>query len=69
MQVPQAPVEVETDSVSTIEQVREALAKLIDAGKRDVALQILKENGAAKVGELTSDKFSFVVQSAEKALA
>lgn len=61
--------EVVQEAESTIEAVREALAKLIDAGRRDLALQILKDHGAAKVGELKSDKFSSVVASAEKALA
>jgi len=56
-------------STASIEQVREAMAKLIDAGKRSDALNILKEHGAAKVGELTPDNFASVVKAAEKALA
>jgi len=71
-EVPEEPKKVEqpqtSQPVATIEEVREALAKLIDAGKRDAALAILKDNGAAKVGELTADKFYSVVQAAAKAL-
>lgn len=53
----------------SIEHVREGLAKLIDAGKRTEALQILKDHGAAKVGELQADKFALVSAAINKALA
>lgn len=54
---------------ATIDQVREALARLIDAGKRDTALAILKDAGAAKVGDLAADKYGQVVAAAAEALA
>ena len=57
-----------TDAV-TIEMVRESLAQLIDAGKREAAMKVLKDHGANKVGELTEDKFASVVEACKKAAA
>jgi SWI/SNF-related matrix-associated actin-dependent regulator of chromatin subfamily A-like protein 1 len=54
---------------ATIEEVREALAKLIDAGKRETALAILKDAGAAKVGDLAAQKYGQVVAAAAEALS
>lgn len=70
--IEQDAVDAPTDSSNTsatIEQVREGVAKLIDAGKRSKALEILKNHGAAKVGELAEDKFASVVKAIEKELA
>lgn len=53
----------------TIDQVREGMAKLIDAGKRETALKILKDHGASKVGELKEDKFQSALDAINAALA
>jgi hypothetical protein len=66
---PEAKAETQAEPTTTIDNVRDALAKLIDAGKRDVALQVLKDHGAAKVGELKAENFASVVKAIEKALA
>lgn len=63
------PKDEPTTAKVTIDQIREALAKLIDAGKRDAALAILKQNGAAKVGELKEEKFADTLAAINKALA
>ncbi len=57
------------EPTTTIDNVRDALAKLIDAGKRDVALKVLTDHGAAKVGELKAENFESVVKAINKALA
>ena len=44
----------------TIDDVRDAAAKLLDAGKREDLAKILKANGAAKIGELKADKYADV---------
>ncbi len=59
------PVPTET-SVKTVEPItldtiRQAMAKLIGAGKRDLALSILAKVGVAKVSEIPEDKFDFVM--------
>lgn len=64
---PEPQVKTETKSEATIEQVREALAQLIDAGKREAAMKILKDNGANKVGELVDEKFAAVVAACVQA--
>lgn len=41
----------------TLDNIRQAMARLIGAGKRDRALAILAQIGVAKVSEITEDKF------------
>jgi SWI/SNF-related matrix-associated actin-dependent regulator 1 of chromatin subfamily A len=45
----------------TIDTIRQAMAKLIGSGKRDLALSILAKVGVAKVSEIPEDKFDFVM--------
>ena len=48
--------------------MREQLAKLIDAGKRENAMKILKDHHAAKVGELKPEHFASVIAACDQAL-
>lgn len=63
----ESPKVVEEKTAATIEQVRESLAQLIDAGKREAAMKILKDHGANKVGELVEDKFASVIAACAQA--
>jgi len=55
-------------TTTSINDVREMLARLIDAGKRTQAIAILKANGAAKVGELKETSYAAVVAESEAEL-
>jgi len=68
-EAPVQEVKAEQPAAVTLNNVREMLAKLIDAGKRDKAISILKNNGAAKVGDLKEDKFNEVVSQCKDQLA
>lgn len=64
-----APAEQKQKPTATIDNVRDALAKLIAAGKRTDASEILKSVGAGKISEVKEADYGTVVDAIEKALA
>jgi hypothetical protein len=53
---------------ASIDDVREALAKLIANDKRDKAVQILNDHGVKKIAELEAHQFSSVVAACAAAM-
>lgn len=53
----------------TIEDIREGMAKMIDAGKRADALKIISNTGATKVSELKEKHYADVMAKINEALA
>ena len=51
----------------TLDHIRQAMAKLIGAGKREQALAILAELGVKKVSEITEDQFSRTMELVNEA--
>ena len=51
----------------TLDHIRQAMAKLIGAGKREQALAILAELGVKKVSEITEDQFSQTMELVNEA--
>jgi hypothetical protein len=46
----------------TLDHIRQAMAKLIGAGKREHALAVLAELGVKKVSEITEEQFTQTVE-------
>ena len=51
----------------TLDHIRQAIAKLIGAGKRDRALEILAELGVKKVSEIGEEQFSQTMELVNEA--
>ena len=61
-----APKQVEIEAF-TLDHIRQAMAKLIGAGKRDRALEILAELGVKKVSEIGEEQFSQTMELVNEA--
>ena len=61
---PAKQVEIEA---FTLDHIRQAMAKLIGAGKRDRALEILAELGVKKVSEIGEEQFSQTMELVNEA--
>jgi len=51
----------------TLDHIRQAMAKLIGAGKREQALAILAELGVKKVSEINEEQFSQTMELVNEA--